>query len=336
MLIDDRHGRDGKLCVWSLAIEDEQSMSTQLPIEEALAHRKQPWLLHTLDIPTMNFCSFASCIVPVDASLPDKDNNIEDRDNPKQSSLLLAVSGTNESQIDLYHLPTEKKVATIPAPEQVNTKTGMVMALKLFHSSSTNTSHDLHVIAGYESGRTYVFKRVLRSQNWETIYTSCPHSQPILSLDVSPTFDCYYTSSADAIIAKHPLLMATMDDKQIKEVQTRHAGQQGLTVRSDGRVLATAGWDSKARVYSAKTMKEFAVLRWHKDGCYAIAFAEVVDTPKKQDIQPRISTSTDVATTEATGQIYKTVEQMRNEKTRTAHWLAVGAKDGKVSLWDIY
>jgi len=280
----------------------------------------------------MNFCSFTSCLIPSnDTAKPETHPEPTTKDDSDQSAVLLAVSGTNDSQIDLYHLPSEKKVAVIPAPEQVNTKTGMVMALKLFHSPVVS---DLHVIAGYESGRTYVFKRILKSQKWEAIYTSCPHSQAILSLDLSATFDCYFTSSADAIIAKHPLPVNAADEKPIKEVQTRHAGQQGLAVRSDGRIFATAGWDSKARVYSTKSMKELAVLKWHKEGCYAVAFAEIVDSPSEQTAETEASTSAEVATMKS--ELYKTVEQARNEKTRTTHWLAAGAKDGKVSLWDIY
>jgi hypothetical protein len=31
-----------------------------------------------------------------------------------------------------------------------------------------------------------------------------------------------------------------------------------------------------------------------------------------------------------------TVREEREQKAKTTHWLAVGSKDGKVSLWDIY
>lgn len=31
-----------------------------------------------------------------------------------------------------------------------------------------------------------------------------------------------------------------------------------------------------------------------------------------------------------------TVKQERLWKAKTAHWLAVGSKDAKISLWDIY
>jgi hypothetical protein len=48
-------------------------------------------------------------------------------------------------------------------------------------------------------------------------------------------------------------------------------------VRSDGRILATGGWDTRIRIYSAKTLKEVAVLKWHKEGVYAVDFAKVLE-----------------------------------------------------------
>jgi WD40 repeat protein len=327
------HGRDNKINVWAFSEEDEQSMSTTLPIEDSTSHRKQPWLLHSLTIPTLNFCSFACCPIlpPTTPIAADQQYDDEQKTNtpttpsPPASSLLIAVSGQNDSTIDLYQLPSEKKVGMIPAPEVVNGKSGMVMALKMFHSSTS--ARDLHVIAGYESGRTYVYKRA--KQQWDPIYTSCPHNQPVLALGVSPGQDFFWTSSADAIIARHRLDDEADVDNLPKVVQTRHAGQQGLRLRSDGRVFATAGWDGRIRVYSAKSMKELAVLKWHKDGCYAVAFA-AVDVEGVQDVS--VSTSL-VKTCNA---VQQTVGQTRDARARNTHWLAAGAKDGKVSLWDIY
>ena len=133
--------------------------------------------------------------------------------------------------------------------------------------------------------------------------------------------------------------------KPIKTVPTKHSGQQGCSYRNDGKVFATAGWDGAGRVYSGKTMKEVAVLKWGTGGvgCYATAFAEVKARcgkvgEVKEDEEASASTSTSLTSppppTPTTGQ--SSVQQRRDEKARTTHWLALGAKDGKVSLWDIY
>jgi WD40 repeat protein len=310
-------------------------MSTELPIDASVTHRKQPWLLHTLNIPTVNFCSFASCIIPHSVATETRGEQTDDfkveandtESHVNSSQALSAVSGLHDSTIDLYALPSEKKVGSIPAPTIINTKTGMVMSLKLFFHNIS----DLYVIAGYESGRTYVFKRVMPEQRFEAIYTSIPHAQPIMSLDFSQNLEFYVTSSADAIVAKHPLLSKVKQDTPLKVVQTRHAGQQGLKVRSDSRIFATAGWDCRIRVYSAKSMKELAVLKWHKEGCYAVAFAEI--DPGGDEGLP--GGPSELARTDI-GVIQPSTRQAREDKASKTHWLAAGAKDGKVSLWDIY
>lgn len=248
-------------------------------------------------------------------------------------------------------------------------KTGMVMAVSMFYIEATLT-----IVVGYESGHTMVSHQ-LDDQCWHISYMSQPHSQPVLSLDIDPNFSFYLTSSADAIIAKHPIpqignadgtissakpsplagvftatggssslsqgLSATPNTRRtqsrkipqqttpMKIVQTKHSGQQGLRIRSDSKIFATAGWDTKVRVYSVQTLKELAVLKWHKEGCYALAFAAVrnavaevaAESEGKSLIAPMKSL---------------TVKEKRDLKATTTHWIAAGSKDGKVSLWDIY
>lgn len=173
-------------------------------------------------------------------------------------------------------------------------------------------------------------------------------------MTIAPSKDHYITSSADAILAKHPLPLGkniwNTEPKPLKVNQTKHAGQQGLQYRSDGKVFATAGWDAHARVYSGKTMKELAVLKWHKVGCYATAFAAVQGAADHRDDARNNDDDDDDdghggdddddckrgAMSEQQSSVVSAVQRRRDQKARSTHWLAVGAKDGKVSLWDIY
>ena len=324
----------------------------------------------------------------------------------------------------------------------------MVMALSLFSPAP----QCLALVAGYENGMAIVAQlNAAGSDTWEIRYQANSHSQPVLSLDVSPSRDFFLTSSADAIIAKHPLTLpcnpqtgttttapppqgqgqrgkeqgepqhdlvlpndthtkpgipkqggpgvsllaaalaaqdnstssenegtndaihnsspATIQTEPLKIVNTKHAGQQSLRIRSDGRIFATAGWDSKVRVYSTKTLKELAVLKWHQVGCYATAFAEMLEL-ERQDTASSESTSSTrgalisngvgnnpsrnesgaVVTAAATSTppkeeksvvpipklVQMSVRDKRLSQAKTAHWLAAGSKDGKVSLWDIF
>lgn len=207
----------------------------------------------------------------------------------------------------------------------------MVMAVSLFEHPQTGL---LTVIAGYESGHTTVSQ--FSNPTWKSLYTCQVHAQPILSLDVSHEKDFYFTSAADAIIAKHPIPITAengitaLESTPLKILQSRHAGQQDLKIRNDGKVFATAGWDSRVRVYSVKGVKELAVLKWHKEGCYSLAFADVETEP--EDNGEGNAVSRELVKREST----MTVKEERLWKAKKAHWLAAGAKDGKVSLWDIY
>jgi WD40 repeat protein len=155
---------------------------------------------------------------------------------------------------------------------------------------------------------------------------------------VSPTESSFFTSSADAVITKFaiPTDASTLEvvEKSKKVLNTKHAGQQGLRMRSDGKIFATAGWDARIRVYSAKSMRELAVLKWHKDGCYAVAFASV-NPEKDRSSTPVISTGREVIPAHQ-GSVLDAIKEQRSARAQNTHWLAAGGKDGKISLWDIY
>lgn len=275
----------------------------------------------------------------------------------------------------------------------------MAMSLDLVNVKGT-----LSLIAAFENGYASVH-RLQEDGQWITTYRSQAHTQPILSVSVHPNHEYFLTSSADAVIAKHPIpatqqdappefdpsnrIIEEVDDKPqqrgesflsaqlkatsaaqkgkfksrlkpwdttLKKVNTKHAGQQGLEIRSDGRIFATSGWDSNVRVYSCKTLKELAVLQWHSVGCYTVAFAKVEETD-----QPSSATKPSgglVSGSERVGDLAMesavakedtsviarnsgkssivSVKDRRITKARTAHWVAAGAKDGKVSLWTVY
>lgn len=263
----------------------------------------------------------------------------------------------------------------------------MAMSLSLFRKGGCAT-----LIAAFENGHASVH-RLSDDGQWMMTYRTQAHSQPVLSMTVSPDHEHFFTSGADAIIAKHPIptelqdvinavptttderIVEIVDDDDaasssllsallkadgrtghntpttekkpwshpLKVVNTKHAGQQGLVVRSDGRIFATAGWDSKARVYSCKTLKELAVLEWHKVGCYTVAFPDMnladsayADGHVERRGTEESGSSGHDRTVAAIANNRSLVKDQRLRQATATHWLAVGAKDGKISLWDIY
>ena len=351
------HGRDHRLRVWQLRGErDLEGLDRRLVVEREGDDGKggkgrEPWLLHELEVGALNFCGFGI------SSVGDGES-----DEGKDGKILVAVPNAIDSGgIDFFQLPGGKRVSTIPAEKKI--KTGMVMALALFYQTADRR---VCAAAGYESGHTCLYKQEASSDEsggswlWKKMLDAQPHTQPLLSLDVAPTCDVYYTSSADALLAR----ISFPDDgsvgegvhKTIQKLNTKHAGQQGLSVRNDGKIFATAGWDGRIRVNSAAELEELAVLKWHKDGCYATAFAEVdsvltehtsasspesgEETISRDGTEDNIKLSPEVGAKtilqNGGGTALDAIKRRRDRKARTTHWLAGGGKDGKISLWDIY
>lgn len=127
-----------------------------------------------------------------------------------------------------------------------------------------------------------------------------------------------------------------------KTINTKHSGQQSLRVRSDGRLFVTGGWDSRVRIYSTKTLKEMAVLKWHKEGVYAVDFGEVLgaddpaspDASVDQELEEEQRLGGDEVAKRETG--LGRLQRQREERMQLKHWVVAGAKDGKVSLWEVF
>ncbi|KAI9788713.1 MAG: ASTRA complex subunit [Piccolia ochrophora] len=160
------HGRDNKLFVWQLSVKDEVGLSKELPLSESKAHRQQPWMLHALDVNTLNFCSFAMCdAVETGARLDDVTT---------VRPVLVAVPGALDSScVDVLQLPSERRIHTVVTDKSTNT--GMIMALGMSHIADR-----LAVAAGYESGHVVLFQQKGGTgvSSWSQIYVSQPHSQP--------------------------------------------------------------------------------------------------------------------------------------------------------------
>ena len=90
------------------------------------------------------------------------------------------------------------------------------------------------------------------------------------------------------------------------------------------------------RIYSGKSSKEVAVLKWHKEGCYTTAFATVDHDNDSGATSEEHEDEADTKEVLAPTSENSSVQQKRDQKAQSTHWLAAGSKDGKVSLWDIY
>jgi len=137
-----------------------------------------------------------------------------------------------------------------------------------------------------------------------------------------------------------PTLPPICPQAPLKINNTKHSGQQSLRVRSDGRLLVTGGWDTRIRIYSAKTLREVAVLKWHKEGVYTVAFSEVLDAK----YMTRAGHGEEEGEGEGEGETGRgrvetglgRLQRQREKAMQGKHWVVAGAKDGRVSLWEVF
>lgn len=83
-------------------------------------------------------------------------------------------------------------------------------------------------------------------------------------------------------------------------------------------------------MYSTATLKEIAVLKWHKEGVYAVDLAQVLTADQLRDYGG--DEGKEIAKRE-TG--LGKLQKQREEQMQLKRWVVGGAKDGKVSLWEV-
>jgi WD40 repeat protein len=167
--------------------------------------------------------------------------------------------------------------------------------------------------------------------------------------------------SADHLVCRYNLFNAPGDAlEHPAPLATKHPGNGAVAFRSDGRVLATAGWDGAIRLYSTgrrhsekvlsviaegkerarntdgiidpqRKMRPLGTLEYFKESCFALAFAnEVLD---KEDAE-RLLWSQTVGGIHSDGKEEDETQPFSRVNARS-RWLAVGGKNGRVAIWEL-
>lgn len=129
-LLWDSHGRDNRLYVWQVSLAKLDGYSTITPLDKEDTSRQSPWLLHSLPVNALNFCAFSFC------SKPDTDSLSTQPNAGRERSIILALAGTADHEIDVMELPSESLLSTIPAIQ--DTKTGECFVKSLSSSFTSN------------------------------------------------------------------------------------------------------------------------------------------------------------------------------------------------------
>lgn len=200
-------------------------------------------------------------------------------------SWLLAHPGEHMEEIHIVELPGRTPVCSL-VPEG---KLGMIMCMKLWQPDS---SPGPLLLAGYEDGSLLLWDVSQRS----VLSRVTAHPEPVMCMAFDPHRLKGISGSSDKNLSSW-----TIDGQhnlQVKDpVLLVNPGVSQLSVRGDCKIVASAGWDHRVRVFGWKKLRPLAVLQHHSDMVLSVAFSDHQDPRSKL--------------------------------------LAAGSKDKRISLWSI-
>ncbi|RIA89486.1 WD40-repeat-containing domain protein [Glomus cerebriforme] len=298
------HSRDNLLKVWKIyenSLSDPKKEEKIVEItnddeenyEQKDSDELLPKLEKSLSVNSLNFCKFDYCF---------KEND---------QDILIAVPSSKKSAIDIWDLSNQQIITSIGLDE--NQKIGYCMAIKFFQHPTTKSKFLL--LVAYENGGVILWTLISNNDINNELFSSkqlwsvIEHKETALALDISMDRQFAISTAGDNKIVKYNFDENFEKEPLINSITLKYSGIADVKIRSDSKIFATAGWDSKIRVFSSKTMKPLAILSYHKESVYSLAFTHILSHENNDTL-------------------------IKNELQN--HFLVGGGKDCRISLWKIY
>ncbi|RHZ82901.1 hypothetical protein Glove_103g71 [Diversispora epigaea] len=316
------HGRDNFIHIWKL----DQYLK-HLKINELKPFCEESKLNpeNSLFINSSSFCKF----------------DLYCKEGIEQEEILVAIPSIKESSgIDIWNLSNKELIVSSIGLDDKRER-GYCMALKLFQISQPN---NYLILASYENGSVVLWsitinqidtsskddnKRIVVDQLW-----NCKeHVESVLALDISANKKFAISTAGDNKIVKYIFDENYQNKPSIKSTIIKHSGIADVKIRSDGKIFATAGWDAKIRVFSSKTLKPLAILSYHRDSIYSLAFSRIFEQDSINQLEKSDNNNENVSLIDNNNNNNKIVNSV-DEVIK--HYLVGGSKDHRISLWEIY
>jgi WD40 repeat protein len=147
---------------------------------------------------------------------------------------------------------------------------GNAMAMRLWLPQSQPSSKPPLALVGHENGRVLAWDLAMPVPQICAKTPQNAFKSPNVALDVNDDGTLLFAGGVEAkaqafrvepgVLKPHGALEVTC--AAINELD-QHPGVGQLALRGDGKVIASAGWDYRVRLFATKSLRRLAVLRYH-------------------------------------------------------------------------
>ena len=213
---------------------------------------------------------------------------------PGTAPLLLAVPGDDAAVVEVWCCACRQRVAEFRG-EAAGRKLGMVMSLALYQtpaapqagavaaaavaegsasgggndasgrsssssSSSSSARGGVFLAAGYEEGSLVVWD-VAAPAGAAPAAQRRLHTEPMMALALDPGGASGVCGAAESKLVCFRVDHSAGEIRVTQSIDLRKEGIGDAAVRPDGRLLVSAGWDGRVRVYKRSSGRALAVLK---------------------------------------------------------------------------
>ncbi|KAJ1992271.1 Astra associated protein 1 Asa1 [Coemansia spiralis] len=279
-------GRDNRLCIWKL---DASEFNGELE------------LVKTLNVDSMSFCKFSLAI-------------------NEGKAWISAFDDAGSGKAFAYELSSDKRVS-FNVGRQINSPNGdrqdspMCLKLEGHYNDGDSDKERLVLLVGYESTVLQCFDlciAVLECSVVCRLSVKTLHTEPIMSMDYDIKNQRVYTCAADNRVCCIVLKPGFNAPEAMHDVLLRNAGSAEIRYFSSLELVAVAGWDYTAHLYTSQLDSKTS-MRFHRAAL----------------------TSVDLSTQSQAYSLQITEAAAQQRWRSRPRWLAVASRDARISLWNI-
>jgi len=194
-------------------------------------------------------------------------NASADIDSPSCDKNLLITAGAEESAVQLWDLRTASVVSVMLMPQEQ----GIVSSLLL----KTEASPGPLAFVGCDDGSlSCVDLRLNSILSRVKLHEDEVGPQPLLTIAAQPLATDgalrLLTGGGDCKLRRSGYNGSVLEAQDCATLPS--VGTSSISVRCDGRLIASGHWDKTVRLYDAKRLKPLAVLHHHKESVFGLGF----------------------------------------------------------------